>query len=535
LCRTPKAALNFKSQLLQPLALCKLILSTPAFEAFESIGDNILFLFRVPLTEAGEIHTTVQYGYNGNTGDGSAAGLTTLANALASVINSASNVSGAIKGNGAAFSSAIASDFNALNFFNNQSSPSNNNRPKAFLNVIFFDEQFKFDAVSSYSEQIGTASTGQIVLALGHERKANKSGYCYIYISNESNDFVHFDNFTLTHKRSALLEETHYYPHGLKMAGICSEAFGAIQNAYQYQGVYAEYDDETGWNDFELRSYDAQIGRFIQQDPYDQFPSPYTGIGNDPVNNIDKDGGWSAGLTAALIGTVGGGVAGYLIAKNNGASTLGAIGAGLGGALIGAGLGYGIGETLFPRIGYEASFSNNVAAFYKGLFGGAPGDIVKLNNGVCGPNAVGAIVPDLWSWAGNINLPSFDFLKSGKDVFEIGEKIVLNAIFIQNEANIDFTQTDKKQLDQTVDKIVRTLRKNKDAGLPLSGGTDNPETVNNPTKPPPKEIQDLLRDRVKTIRDYIQQRARPKKIINRVYDNGKIIRGNKLVTGTLSN
>jgi hypothetical protein len=53
LCRTPKAALNFKSQLLQPLALCKLILSTPAFEAFESIGDNILFLFRVPLTEAG--------------------------------------------------------------------------------------------------------------------------------------------------------------------------------------------------------------------------------------------------------------------------------------------------------------------------------------------------------------------------------------------------------------------------------------------------------------------------------------------------
>jgi hypothetical protein len=33
LCRTPKAALNFKSQLLQPLALCKLILSSPRFVA----------------------------------------------------------------------------------------------------------------------------------------------------------------------------------------------------------------------------------------------------------------------------------------------------------------------------------------------------------------------------------------------------------------------------------------------------------------------------------------------------------------------
>jgi RHS repeat-associated protein len=76
------------------------------------------------------------------------------------------------------------------------------------------------------------------------------------------------------------------------MAGICSEAFGAIQNAYQYQGVYAEYDDETGWNDFELRSYDPQIGRWIQIDPYDEFPSPYTGMGNDPINLTDPSGGW---------------------------------------------------------------------------------------------------------------------------------------------------------------------------------------------------------------------------------------------------
>ncbi|MBX3240737.1 MAG: hypothetical protein KIT80_00125 [Chitinophagaceae bacterium] len=26
-------------------------------------------------------------------------------------------------------------------------------------------------------------------------------------------------------------------------------------------------------------------------DPYDQFPSPYTGMGNNPVNGVDPDGG----------------------------------------------------------------------------------------------------------------------------------------------------------------------------------------------------------------------------------------------------
>ena len=75
------------------------------------------------------------------------------------------------------------------------------------------------------------------------------------------------------------------------MAGISSKAYGSLKNPYQYQGQYAEFDEDTGWNDFELRSYDAQTGRFIQQDPYDEFPSPYTGMGNNPVSNIDPGGG----------------------------------------------------------------------------------------------------------------------------------------------------------------------------------------------------------------------------------------------------
>ena len=45
------------------------------------------------------------------------------------------------------------------------------------------------------------------------------------------------------------------------------------------------------WYDYPLRNYDPQIGRWIQQDPYDQYASPYVGLGNDPMNGVDEDGG----------------------------------------------------------------------------------------------------------------------------------------------------------------------------------------------------------------------------------------------------
>lgn len=60
---------------------------------------------------------------------------------------------------------------------------------------------------------------------------------------------------------------------------------------YAYQGQFAEKDEETGWNHFELREYDAVIGRWTSVDPYGQYWSPYVNVGNDPVNNVDPSGG----------------------------------------------------------------------------------------------------------------------------------------------------------------------------------------------------------------------------------------------------
>jgi RHS repeat-associated protein len=63
------------------------------------------------------------------------------------------------------------------------------------------------------------------------------------------------------------------------------------KHRYGYQGDFAEKDTETGFSHFELREYDSKIGRWLVPDPYRQYASPYVGMGNDPVNGVDPDGG----------------------------------------------------------------------------------------------------------------------------------------------------------------------------------------------------------------------------------------------------
>ncbi len=144
------------------------------------------------------------------------------------------------------------------------------------------------------------------------------------------------------HDRGRIIEKNHYYAFGLKIAAICSKAYGAPNNNYLYQGDFSDFDDDLDWNDFELRSYDPQIGRALQNDPYDQFASGYVGMGNDTVNNIDPSGGWAAtgilqGMSQAGImatTTLGGAIIG-------GAIDLASGGNGVNGLMIGAGIGLG--------------------------------------------------------------------------------------------------------------------------------------------------------------------------------------------------
>jgi len=64
-----------------------------------------------------------------------------------------------------------------------------------------------------------------------------------------------------------------------------------IEGNYRYKFQGQEKDAETGKEAFELRLWDGRIGRWLTVDPAGEFFSPYLGMGNNPISNIDPDGG----------------------------------------------------------------------------------------------------------------------------------------------------------------------------------------------------------------------------------------------------
>ena len=160
---------------------------------------------------------------------------------------------------------------------------------------------------SGYSNSVPVGSAGSVIPLTAANQMINKSGYLYIYVSNETpNIDVFFDQLQVSHIKGPLIEDNTYYLYGLLQAGISDKNFKASApdcgcgNKKGFNGneiQNKEFSDGSGLEvyDFNARTYDQQIGRFLQIDPLpedgdQESLTPYQFGLNNPIRNNDPDG-----------------------------------------------------------------------------------------------------------------------------------------------------------------------------------------------------------------------------------------------------
>jgi len=190
----------------------------------------------------------------------------------------------------------------ALNSFQGANNPTPSGKPKAYLNWVLLDDQFKY--VSSYPQSgavpVGTANQ---LNNLGYTGiPISKSGYLYVYVSNETPGWdAFFDNLSVRQYSGPLLEENHYYPFGLTMAAVSDKAIKSnyAENKFKFNSGNElqnnEFSDGSGLElyDAQHRMLDPQLGRFGQIDAIaDAYPafSPYSFAADNPILMHDPNG-----------------------------------------------------------------------------------------------------------------------------------------------------------------------------------------------------------------------------------------------------
>lgn len=174
--------------------------------------------------------------------------------------------------------------------------------PYAYLNYLVFDANYvvqdggawRVPTTAGFDPGMEADTSIHKLVKFPSHIKPQQKGYIYIWVSNESeNTKVWFDDLKVTHTKSRVIQASDYYAWGSTMR----EQRTPENDTYRfgYQGQFAEKDEETGWNHFELRQNDPIIGRWTTRDPKNAGFSPYWSMDNNPIIKTDPDGGCTNG------------------------------------------------------------------------------------------------------------------------------------------------------------------------------------------------------------------------------------------------
>lgn len=263
----------------------------------QPIGPNTL-----QKVMAGDVlNATVLYYHQGSAGGNATNMVNPLLLSLGQAISGGSAVNSLVKNNVSNVTAQLGGTGGFINTVQPGGSNPPGNVPQAFLTIIFFDERFNFipsaDGGVAQQQVAATVGSNGSSLTLANV-KAPKNGYAYVYISNQSNNHVYFDDMQVHVTAGNIIEENHYYAYGLRIAALSSRKLGntyegLLKNDYLYNEKELLEDADLNWYDYGFRFYDPQIGRFPQLDPLTfDYPyyTPYQFAGCEPIANIDLDG-----------------------------------------------------------------------------------------------------------------------------------------------------------------------------------------------------------------------------------------------------
>ncbi len=117
-----------------------------------------------------------------------------------------------------------------------------------------------------------------------------------VYVENLSSQAVWFDDLEIATGAlpvAVVVQETHYDPWGLELAGIGYVADPTKEHKFTYNGKEKQDQFGLGWLDYHARQVDPALGRMWGVDPLAHKMrrwSPYAYAFNNPLRFIDPDG-----------------------------------------------------------------------------------------------------------------------------------------------------------------------------------------------------------------------------------------------------
>lgn len=157
---------------------------------------------------------------------------------------------------------------------------------------------FLFNAVYEYISTVASFNLKEISIGGSGRVGVYKQDATGLNIATGHAEYEvtdHLGNVRATYKKGSgnvleVLSKADYYAFGGQLPGrIWQQSGGEYRFGYQGQ---EKTQDESTWDNFELRNLNHDLGRWSAPDPYGQFASPYIAMGNNPVSYVDPDGGY---------------------------------------------------------------------------------------------------------------------------------------------------------------------------------------------------------------------------------------------------